>query len=182
MCDQGLTPMPCLRLHIIRRIDRGTIRDKDGQGSGCCPVHDDQHASLRIRLGDHHRIVWQCRADCDPYAIRVALTETARISASCLGNYCGGDYTGRHRSNPADTHLIRELRARVAERDKTITEIGNMLRADLTPAMRSLRIEALIEGVKVPEQRAEFLALAERAGISRPVRYRAWAQNCEEAT
>ena len=63
-----------------------------------------------------------------------------------------------------------------------LAEIAALLAglSKITPAILRVKILALCEGREVPEDRKEWLALAERAGVKHCQRYTSWAQIAAE--
>ena len=147
---------------IRRRRISGT------QGYGCCPAHDDDRASLSIRPGDKHRLVFFCQAGCDRADIRYGLLDLG-IPPECLGDY--GMVRGPVRS-------ARERGdARVAELERKLERIRSIVaEPKLTPSMRQIEIQLAIEGGDLPRNLPEFSVLAVRAGVSLRAAYKTWAQ------
>ena len=155
-CD--LAKISCLIGHVLPRIDRS--RREGDQGYGCCPWHEDAHASFSVTAGQKVRFVWHCEAGCDPADVRLGLIRQG-IPDGCLGSY---GTTRRPARRDAD------------DDSKKLLAIGDALGAGTTPAMLRLRIQNIIEGrgADLPRVRADFLALAERAGVGKSQRYEAW--------
>jgi hypothetical protein len=155
----GLTKIACFTGHVLPRIER--FRRDGDQGYGCCPWHDDTHASMSITPGNVVRFVWCCEAGCDPADVRLGLLRRS-IPEGCLGTYG----TSR-RPSPRDA----------GEPDsKKLLAISDALSAPGTPAILRIRIRNIIDGRgdDLPRDRAEFLELAERAGVGKSQRYVAW--------
>ena len=154
-CD--LAKITCLTGHVLPKIERAR---RDGeQGYGCCPWHDDAHASMSIAPGQKMRFVWHCESGCDPADVRAGLRRLG-IDDGCLGTYG----TSR-RPAPRDA----------GESDaKRLLAIGDLLGETMTPAMLRIRIRSIIEGRDLPRTRADFLAMAKRGGVGQSQRYEAW--------
>ena len=154
-----LTKIACFTGHVLPQIERWR-RDKE-QGYGCCPWHDDVHASMSIRPGDKVRFVWCCETGCDPADVRAGLLRRG-IGAGCLGTY---GTSRRPAARDADDSDAKKLLA-----------ISDALGATGTPAILRIRIRNIIDGGgdDLPRERAAFLALAERAGVKKSQRYEAW--------
>src|ERR1700727_820885 len=80
----GLAKIACFTGHVLPRIERS--RREAEQGYGCCPWHDDAHASMSIRTGHTVRFVWCCEGGCDPADVRAGLLRLS-IPEGCLGTY-----------------------------------------------------------------------------------------------
>ena len=157
-CD--LAKIACLTGHVLPRIERPR---RDGeQGYGCCPWHDDAHASMSIRPGDKVRFVWYCETGCDPADVRLGFVRLL-IPEGCLGTYGTSRRPSRHDGEDPDA--------------KKLLAIGDLLSQPVTPALLRIRVRNVIEGrgAELPRVRADFLALAERAGVRRSQRYDAWS-------
>lgn len=112
------------------------------------------------------RFIWCCHAaKCDPTSIREWLLE--RITADHLGDYARFREPAKPLTKDEQlTTALRKLRAV----ERALTEPG------CSPAVLRIRMAAVIwNGGKIPDDRADFLALAERAGVGRSQRYEAWA-------
>lgn len=157
----GLAKIACFTGHVLPKIER--FRRDGEQGYGCCPWHDDAHASMSIRPGDKVRFVWCCETGCDPADVRSGLLRRG-IPEGCVGTY------GTSRM-PAPRDVERPDSAKLAA-------ICAVLADALTPAMLRVRIQNIIEGRgdDLPRDRAEFLRLAERAKVGKSQRYEAWKQ------
>lgn len=155
----ALTKMACFTGHVLPKIER-CLRDGE-QGYGCCPWHDDAHASMSVRPGNVVRFVWCCEGGCDPADVRAGLLKRG-IPEDCLGTYG----TSR-RPQPRDA----------GDSDaKRLLAIADVLSEGVTPAILRIRIRNIIDGKgrDLPRDRAEFLDLAVRAGVGKSQRYEAW--------
>jgi hypothetical protein len=158
-CELG--KMACFTGHVLPRIERNR---RDGeQGYGCCPWHDDAHASMSITPGKIVRFVWCCETGCDPADVRAGLLRRS-IPEGCLGTYGTSRRPAPRDAGDSDA--------------KKLLAISDALGREGTPAMLRIRIRNIIDGKgsDLPRDRAEFLDLAIRAGVGKSQRYEAWKQ------
>ena len=159
-----------LRLRDVRRVP-GSL-----QHYACCPVprHGDRHRSFAIRPGDTIPLIYFCQGGCANEEIREALAALG-VHEEHLGPLGTPGYERRRRESAASAERreLERLRGESATLKETIT---GLLNARMTQAMRHISIQAAIEGISVPDERREFIALAGRAGVSQSKRYEAWAQ------
>lgn len=155
-----LAKIACFTGHVLPRVERQR-RDGD-QGYGCCPWHDDSHASFSIRVGTTVRFVWFCETGCDPADIRLGL-QRLLIPDDCLGTYGTSRRPGRGERDDSDA--------------KKLLSIGDVLtEPGVTPAMVRIRIGNIIEGrgADVPRLRPDFIKLGGRWGARKTQVYEAW--------
>lgn len=164
---------------VIRRLSGVKPGNKPGQFYARCPVtrHGDKHQSFAFRPGDRGMtLIYFCQKDCSPEEIRSALAGLG-VPEEYLGRYGTPEYESRRqvRATSEERRLLEQARREMAGFRHAIRDL---LGEQLTPAMLRIRILALAEGIKVPDERKNFLALAARAGVSQSRRYEAWAQVC----
>jgi len=173
-CTLGRDPAGCSVADLAALLPKGLNGDDHNR---LCPCHDDRKASLSINPGRIHRIIWHCGAGCSAEDVRAAL-ERLGADSTCLGNYGlpkrliqpGMRIQGHDPALVADAkrwHATVKLPGALS---------GNLYR---------MCVQAISEGNGdlpgdplrlLPDDQAEFLALAARTGIERGYRYRLWQQ------
>lgn len=155
-----LAKIACFTGHVLPRIERSR-RDGD-QGYGCCPWHDDSHASFSIKIGGTVRFVWFCEGGCDPADIRFGLLRQS-VPEDCLGTYGTSRRPNRGEGDDSDAKKLLDIADVLAEPGKT-------------PAMVRLEIGNIIEGRRrdLPRVRPDFMGLSDRWGVGKTQRYEAW--------
>lgn len=159
-----LAKIACFTGHVLPRILRSR-RDGD-QGYGCCPWHDDSHASFSIKIGTTVRFVWFCESGCDPADIRFGMLRLGGLD-DCLGTYGTSRRPGHGERDDSDA--------------KKLLDIGGVLTGPgTTPAMVRMQIGNIIEGRgrELPRVRADVIGLAARWGVGTTQRYEAWKALC----
>lgn len=159
----------CLSEWISPRIGaKPQKRDPSKHGMDC-PLCG---AGFSIGPGTSHRYVWHCHRKpqpCDPTDLREWLLH--HVTVQHLGDY------KRFRDQPArrltKDEQLAEAQKKLRAIERTLTENSN------TPALLRIKQAAVLwNSGAVPDDRAGFLALAERAGVGRSQRYEAWSLVC----
>lgn len=173
-CHEGLQQPECRRRHIITEL-----RAAPNGRNFHCPVaaHADHHASFSINPGDVVRMVFSCKAGCDPGDIREALLGLG-IHESCIGKY------GSPRRNLPGAPMPRTADAATVADARRFQAVLK-LPADLNGALLHMCIQAIADGDGnlpgdplrlLPADCKEFVALAQRAGVKRTYAYTIFAK------
>jgi hypothetical protein len=164
------------RSEVLSRLSGVKRGGEPGQFYAHCPVarHGDRHASFAIKAGDQMAIVYHCQKDCANDEIRGALALLG-IPEEHLGKLGTPEYEERRRvrATSEERRELERVRRELADLKGNVTELLN---TRMTQAMRHMRIQAAIEGIDLPGERKEFIALAKRAGVSQSKRYDTWDQ------
>ena len=163
---------------VLCRLSGVRRGSQPGQFYARCPVpaHGDRHASFAIRPGDKMTIVYHCQEGCAPEEIRDALAGLG-VPDEHLGQYGTPEYEARRqvRATSEERRELERLRRELADLKTTV---NGLLNTKMTQAMRHVRIQAVIEGGEVPDEKRAFIALAKRAGVSQSKCYETWDQVC----
>jgi hypothetical protein len=170
-------PDVCYREHCTRGNRLGLGKGTVGKLKYECVVCHKRE--MQFNVGDEHWMVWRCFCGCDRRAIRDGLLRLG-IPELCLGGYYSDsyvDYLQREAGGvgvPAprpDPELLTVSR-KYSALQKLVSDEGAAL-----VQMAARRIDegdGSLPGVldcllpRHPDQYAEFIALARRAGIGRP--------------
>jgi hypothetical protein len=87
-CDRNIPAAECLFDHIRPYLAKANRTEPDSADFSVaydciCPVHGDDHRSLRVSVG-RNCIYLKCYAGCDELAVRDALIREAGVNAKCL--------------------------------------------------------------------------------------------------
>ena len=159
---------------VLSRLS-GVKRGKEqGQFYAHCPVirHGDRHASFGIKAGDRMAIVFRCHGDCTNEEVRDALAQLG-VPDRHLGLLGTARYeeSRRVRATSEERRELERVRRELADLKSAV---NGLLNVRMTQAMRHICIQAAMEGIDLPADKREFLALAARAGVSQSKRYDAW--------
>ena len=170
-CHADLTPGECNQQHIVPML--GPPQGRNYR----CPAHDDHHASFSINPGSAVRIVWHCKAGCEPGVVRDALLALGVVE-SCLGKYgTVRNVPGAPAIRTADCGVIADAR-----RFQAVLKLPT----DLNGMLLRMCVQAIADGDGdlpgdperlLPGDYQGFINLAKRAGIGRTYKhtlYRKW--------
>lgn len=165
-CGDGLTPGECKQQHVAPVL--GPLQGRDYR----CPAHNDHHASFSINPGATVRLVWHCKAGCEPGAVRDALLALG-VDGACLGKYgTARNVPGAPAIRATDCGIIADARRFQAVLKLPIDLNGMLLR---------MCVQAIADGDGdlpgdpgrlLPTSYGEFISLAKRAGIERAYKYK----------
>jgi hypothetical protein len=170
-------PNVCYREHCTRGGRLGLAKGRVGKLKYECVVCHKHE--MQFNAGDEHWMVWRCFCNCDRRAIRDGLLRLG-IDPLCLGGYYSDSHLaylereaggGQQPARRPDPELLAASRKYEALQ-KLISDEGTAL-----VQMAARRIDegdGSLPGIlgclipRHPDQYAEFIALARRAGIGRP--------------
>ncbi len=165
-CHAGLASGECNQQHIAPEL--GPPHGRNYR----CPAHDDHHASFSINPGTTVRIVWHCKAGCEPGVVRDALLALG-IDATCLGKYgTARNVPGAPVIRTADCGIVADAR-----RFQAVLKLP----VDLNGMLLRMCVQAIADGDGdlpgdperlLPSDYKEFISLAKRAGIERAYKYK----------
>lgn len=171
-CKLGYDQKLCVQAHA--RDIYPHARPRNGQDRQC-PVCS---APLSLNPGTKGMwLVWTCHGGCRPEVVRAALEE--RIDLGCLGAWYSDEWLARKSGQPTAVYPARDPATERAARRWYAAQklIGQKI---TNASLLRMCMQAIAEGdgevpgdwrALLPTTRAEFVALAKRAGIEKPHRH-----------
>lgn len=171
-CARGFDQKLCVQSCVRDALP--LARPRNGQDRQC-PVCS---APLSLNPGTKGMwIVWTCHGGCRPEVVRAGLEE--KINAECLGAWYSDEWLARKNGQPAAVYPARDPATERAARRWYAAQklIGQKI---TNASLLRMCMQAIAEGdgevpgdwrALLPATRAEFVALAKRAGIEKPHRH-----------